>query len=98
MTDNPEIMPRTQQPDKPLLFVAFPNMSLLDFTGPQKLPLYQLVDQVLRAKQDGRVVIKDEQASYFGVRINDRSLTPDDDARIGALTLDQWLAAAAVPA
>ena len=35
MTDNPEIMPRTQPPDNQLLFVAFPNMSLLDFTGPQ---------------------------------------------------------------
>ena len=70
----------------------------VEVAGPQKLPLYQLVDQVLRARQDGRVVIKDEQASYFGVRINDRSLTPEDDARICALTLDQWLAAAAVPA
>ena len=78
--------------------LAKPVNGQVEVAGPDKEPLYRLVEQVLSANQDARAVVRDDQASYFGVMINDRSLTPDEDARIGALSLDQWLAKVAVAA
>ena len=70
----------------------------VEVAGPEKQPLYRLAEQVLRANGDGRTVVRDDAASYFGVMLNDRSLTPDDDARIGKTTLEQWLAQSTVAA
>ena len=47
------------------------------------------------AEQDPRLVVADVRARYFGIELNDRSLTPDADAHIGATRLDDWLGRAA---
>ena len=78
------------------LWVA--SMVQVEVAGPEKQPLYRLAEQVLRANGDGRTVVRDDAASYFGVMLNDGSLTPDDDARIGRTTLEQWLAQSTVAA
>lgn len=75
-----------------------PVNGMVEVAGPNKQPLYRLAEQVLRASGDGRAVVRDDAASYFGVMLNDRSLTPDEGARIGKTTLDQWLALSAVAA
>lgn len=75
-----------------------PMNGRVEVAGPDKQPLYRLAEQVLRASGDGRTVVRDDTASYFGVMLNDRSLTPDAGARLGKTTLDQWLAKSAVAA
>lgn len=75
-----------------------PVNGMVEVAGPDKQPLYRLAEQVLRASGDGRTVVRDDTASYFGVMLNDRSLTPDTGARLGKTTLDQWLAKSAVAA
>lgn len=71
-----------------------PLNDLIEIAGPDKLPLNRIVGKVLRANQDDREIIEDDQAPYFGEVINDQSLTPGDGARIGALTIDRWLSQA----
>jgi hypothetical protein len=38
-----------------------------------------------------REVVSDPKAPYFGLEINDRSLTPGEGARIAATHFDDWL-------
>jgi hypothetical protein len=46
----------------------------------------------LSAIGDMRDVMPDEQASYFGVIVDDSSLTTGASAQVGATRLDTWLA------
>ena len=36
-------------------------------------------------------MIADARAGYFGAPVDDQSLTPGDNARIGATRFDDWL-------
>jgi hypothetical protein len=36
-------------------------------------------------------VVTDVHARYFGVKLNDRSLTPGDNPRIAPTRFDDWL-------
>jgi hypothetical protein len=36
-------------------------------------------------------VITDVQARYFGIELNDQSLTPGDNPRIGPTCFEDWL-------
>jgi hypothetical protein len=49
------------------------------------------------AKGDTRQVATDVIATYFGTKVNDKSLTPGDHARLGATRFEEWLGHA-VPA
>lgn len=69
-----------------------PINGIVDIAGPQKIPLHDAVVAALNAKQDSRKVVKDDQAAYFGLVINDQSLTPQGKAQLGKLTLQDWLA------
>lgn len=69
-----------------------PRNGIIDIAGPEKLPLHDAVQAALKAKQDTRKVIQDDKAPYFGMVINDRSLTPQGEASLGQMTLKDWLA------
>jgi uncharacterized protein YbjT (DUF2867 family) len=66
--------------------------STIEVAGPDKFRLDELVQRFLSANNDGRKVITDIHARYFGIELNDRSLNPgSDNLRIGATNFDQWL-------
>jgi uncharacterized protein YbjT (DUF2867 family) len=75
------------------LALGTPVNGVVEVAGPEPLPLDALGRKYLTAKQDPRQVIADIHVGYFGTPINDRSLTPDAGARIGAIHLDDWLKA-----
>jgi uncharacterized protein YbjT (DUF2867 family) len=68
-----------------------PVNGMIEIAGPERLGLDQLVRRFLRAKQDARQVVTDVHARYFGIDVNDRSLTPGDNPRIGPTRFDDWL-------
>jgi uncharacterized protein YbjT (DUF2867 family) len=68
-----------------------PINGTVDIAGPQKIPLHDAVVAALNAQQDRRKVVQDDQAAYFGLVINDQSLTPQGKAQLGKLTLQDWL-------
>lgn len=70
-----------------------PVNGMLEVGGPERAGMAEMVERYLRATGDARSIMADVQATYFGVAINDGSLTTRDDARLGATTLDAWLAA-----
>ena len=71
--------------------VGAPLNGTIEVAGPERLHLDELVRQFLSAKQDGRQVVTDVNARYYGIDVNDESLTPGDNPRIGPTRFDDWL-------
>jgi len=71
--------------------VGPPVNGMIEIAGPERIPLDELVGRFLRATGDPRGVIADVHAQYFGVELNDQSLTPGDKARIGPTHFEDWL-------
>ncbi len=70
-----------------------PANGICEVAGPQAFRLDELIRKVLHARKDRREVVTDDEALYFGARLNDGTLTPGPGARLGATSLDSWLAA-----
>ena len=45
----------------------------------------------LKVIGDPREVVRDPEARYFGGRVEERSLVPLGEARLGRIGLDEWL-------
>jgi len=71
---------------------AEPVNGLIEIAGPETFTLDEAVRKVLEYDRDPRTVIADPAAPYFGVQVSERTLVPDDGARLGATKLDWWLA------
>jgi uncharacterized protein YbjT (DUF2867 family) len=72
-----------------------PVNGMVELAGPERLPLDELVRRFLSAKQDPRQVVADVHARYFGIELNDQSLTPGDNPRIGPTRFADWLSRSA---
>src|SRR6266478_5873884 len=68
-----------------------PVNGMLEIAGPERLRLDELVGRFLRATKDPREVITDVEARYFGLVLNDESLTPGANPRIGPTWFEDWL-------
>ena len=68
-----------------------PVNGMIEVAGPERAGLDELVGRFLAATKDPRQVITDADALYYGVALNDRSLTPGVDPRIGATFFEDWL-------
>ncbi len=73
--------------------VGAPVNGTIEIAGPERIPLDQLVGRFLTATQDPREVVTDAHARYFGLEVNDQSLTPGNNARIGPTRFEDWLSA-----
>jgi uncharacterized protein YbjT (DUF2867 family) len=71
--------------------VEEPLNGTVELAGPERIPLDELVRRFLSATQDARKVTTDVHARYFGAELNDQSLTPGDNPRIGATRFEDWL-------
>ena len=71
--------------------VGTPVNGIVEVAGPESLPLDELVRRFLSATGDSRPVIADAHAQYYGAQVNDSSLTPGDNARIGSTRFERWL-------
>ncbi|MBX3414187.1 MAG: SDR family oxidoreductase [Pirellulales bacterium] len=70
---------------------AAPRNATIDIAGPEKIAMDELVRQWFRAKHDPREVVTDTRAGYFGTPVDDQSLVPTDEARLGATRFADWL-------
>ena len=73
--------------------LAAPVNGTVEIAGPEQIGLAALVAGYLQAKGDARPVLVDSGAPYFGLQLDDRSLTPTGTARLGATRFGDWLAA-----
>src|SRR5437773_127103 len=77
--------------------LAEPLNGTVDLAGPEPIRQDDLVRQFLSATGDARTVITDPKALYFGIEVNDQSLTPGDHPRLGPTRFEDWLSRNAVP-
>ncbi len=68
-----------------------PINGTIEVAGPEPLPLADLARKFLAAKHDKRQVIDDAKVRYFGTELNDRSLTPGANPRLGKIRFEEWL-------
>ena len=71
--------------------LSTPANGIVELAGAEPFRLDELVARVLSAKNDPRRVIADVHARYFGVELDDHSLTPGPNARIAPTRLEDWL-------
>jgi len=71
--------------------LAAPRRGIVEIAGPERAPLYAFVARYLKAVGDPRTVVSDPDARYFGGRVEEHSLVPLGDARLGRIGLDEWL-------
>ena len=73
------------------LALAPPVNGTVEVAGPQPLPLDEAVRGFVQATGDGRKVIADIRARYFGSILDDRALTPGKNPRLGTIGFTDWL-------
>lgn len=71
-----------------------PVNGMIEIAGPERIPLDELARRYLKATKDPRQVIADVHAPYFGTELNDQSLTPGENPRLGSMRFEDWLSTA----
>jgi uncharacterized protein YbjT (DUF2867 family) len=70
--------------------VAAPRNGRVEIAGPERAPFNEIVARYLKAIGDQREVVSDPDARYFGGRVEERSLVPLGEARLGRIGLGEW--------
>jgi uncharacterized protein YbjT (DUF2867 family) len=68
-----------------------PRNGIVEIAGPERAPFNEIVARYLKAVGDARTVVRDPEARYFGGHIEERSLVPLGEPRLGRIGLDEWL-------
>ena len=71
--------------------LADPGNGIVEIAGPERAPFNEFVARYLKAVGDPREVVSDPEARYYGGRVEERSLVPLGEARLGRIGFDEWL-------
>jgi uncharacterized protein YbjT (DUF2867 family) len=71
--------------------LAAPRNGIVEIGGPERAPFNGLVARYLKAVGDPREVVRDPEARYWGGSVEERSLVPLGEARLGRVGLVEWL-------
>jgi uncharacterized protein YbjT (DUF2867 family) len=68
-----------------------PRNGIVEIAGPERAPFNEIIARYLKAVGDPREVVSDPEARYFGGRVEQQSLVPMGEARLGRIGLDEWI-------
>jgi uncharacterized protein YbjT (DUF2867 family) len=71
--------------------LAPPRNGIVEIAGPERAPFNEFVARYLKAVGDPREVVRDPEARYFGGRVEEHSLVPLGEARLGRIRFDEWI-------
>ena len=71
--------------------LAAPRNGIVEIAGPERAPFNEIIARYLKAVGDPHKVVRDPEARYWGGRVEERSLVPLGEARLGRIGLDEWL-------
>jgi uncharacterized protein YbjT (DUF2867 family) len=77
---------------------AAPLNGTVELAGPEALPMAEFVRRFLAVSGDGRTVVADPAARYFGASLDGRGLTPGANPRLGPTRFEDWLKGSATGA
>ena len=69
-----------------------PVNGTVEVGGPEKFRLDEMIRRGLAALKDPREVVADPRARYYGIEVKERTLVPEDNAKLGKIRFDDWLA------
>ena len=69
-----------------------PVNGTVEVGGPEKFRLDEMIRRGLAASKDPREVVADPNARYYGIEVKERTLVPEDDAKLGKTRFEDWLA------
>jgi len=72
-----------------------PLNGIVEVGGPEQFRFDELIRLGLNARNDPREVIADPHARYFGTELTEHSLVPANDALLGEIHFEDWLAQSA---
>jgi uncharacterized protein YbjT (DUF2867 family) len=70
--------------------VDAPINGRIEIAGPERYRMDDFFRNVLAARNDGREVVTDEHAEYFGTELGEHSLVPIGDAILGDTDYREW--------
>jgi uncharacterized protein YbjT (DUF2867 family) len=70
--------------------LAAPRNGIVEIAGPERAPFNEFIARYLKAAGDPREVVRDPAALYWGGRVEERSLVPLGEARLGRISFDEW--------
>ncbi|SIT47750.1 NmrA family transcriptional regulator [Paraburkholderia piptadeniae] len=68
-----------------------PRNGIVEIAGPERAPFDEFIARYLKAVGDPREVVRDSNARYFGGLVEEHSLVPLGEARLGRVGFDEWL-------
>ena len=78
--------------------VSQPINGTVEIAGPEPFRLDELIRRRLAQLDDSREVITDPNARYSGAKLDERTLVPGKDARLGETGFDTWVSEPAAKA
>jgi uncharacterized protein YbjT (DUF2867 family) len=71
--------------------VAEPTNGVTEIGGPEAVRLPDLIRTALTARGDARRVVSDPDATYWGIRIQERTLVPAEEATLFETRFEDWI-------
>jgi uncharacterized protein YbjT (DUF2867 family) len=71
--------------------LAAPRNGIVEIAGSERAPLNEIIARYLKAIGDPREVVSDFEARYFGGLVEERSLVPLGEARLGPTRFEDWI-------
>ncbi len=71
--------------------LAGPRMGIADIAGPERAPLCDVIGRYLKLVGDKREVLMDPQARYYGGVVEELSLVPLGEAKLGEVSVEGWV-------
>ena len=67
-----------------------PLNATVEVAGPEAMSIAEFVGRFLAASGDGRTVIADPQALYYGAKMGSRGIAPGANPRLGPTRFEEW--------
>lgn len=77
--------------------LAAPTNDTFEAAGPERVGLADLIQRYLTAMKDPRKVVPDAEAGYFGLKLNNQSLTPGHNPHLGTTGFEAWFSKTQAP-